>query len=63
MKPAAEAPWGTATVAGSVATAMLELPSVTSVPPAGAGPLSVTEPSSSDPPVTFEGLTARDESV
>ena len=63
VMPAAEAPWGTVTAAGRVATDMFELTSETSVPPAGAGPLSVTEPSSLDPPVTFEGLTARDESV
>jgi hypothetical protein len=63
VKPAAEAPCGTATVAGMVATARLELPSDTSVPPAGAGPLSVTVPSTPLPPTALTGLTVREESV
>ena len=63
VKPASEAPCGTATVAGTTATARLELPSETSVPPAGAGPLSATVPSTPPPPTALRGLTVREVSV
>ena len=43
------------TLVGTVATALL-LPSVTSAPPAGAGPLSVTVPVDTLPPRTDVGL-------
>ena len=44
-----------ATLVGTVATALL-LPSVTSAPPAGAGPFSVTVPVDALPPRTDVGL-------
>ena len=43
------------TLVGTVATALL-LPSVTSAPPAGAGPFSVTVPVDALPPRTDVGL-------
>ena len=44
------------TLVGTVAAAVLLLPSVTSAPPAGAGPLSVTVPVDALPPRTAVGL-------
>jgi hypothetical protein len=45
------------TLAGTLAAAVLLLPSVTSAPPAGAGPLSVTVPVDEFPPRTDVGLS------
>jgi hypothetical protein len=49
------APAGTVTLAGTVADALL-LVSVTTVPPEGAGPFSVTVPVEEVPPFTLDGL-------
>lgn len=48
----------TVTLAGTVATEVLLLVSVTTAPPAGAGPLNVTVPVDVLPPVTEAGLSA-----
>jgi hypothetical protein len=48
-------PAATVTLAGTVATAVLLLDSVTTEPPDGAGPLSVTVPCDEMPPVTVVG--------
>jgi len=45
------------TLAGTAAEAVLLLDSVTSAPPAGAGPLSVTVPVEGVPPRTEVGLS------
>ncbi len=50
----------TVTVAWTVATAVLEFFKVTTVPPEGAGPLSVTTPTDGLPPVTVVGLKTRE---
>ncbi len=50
-----ELPAATVTLAGTVATAVLLLDSVTTAPPDGAGPLSVTVPCDEVPPVTVVG--------
>jgi hypothetical protein len=47
---------GTVTDAGTIMTAVFEDPSVTTVPPVGAGPLRVTVPVDVCPPATGEGL-------
>jgi hypothetical protein len=47
---------GTVTVAGTCATAVLLLESVTTAPPAGAARLNVTVPLEEVPPTTDEGL-------
>ena len=58
------APAVTVTLAGTRATFVLLLESVTWAPPAGAGPLSVTVPvEDCKPPTTLLGLTVREESV
>ena len=50
------APAATVTLAGTVAAAVLLLPSVTTAPPAGAALLNVTVPVEGAPPVTLAGL-------
>jgi hypothetical protein len=56
-------PAATVTLAGTVATFVLLLESVTAAPPAGATPLKVTVPCEDTPPVTLVGLRASDASV
>jgi hypothetical protein len=50
----------TVTLEGTVATLVLLLVSVTTAPPAGAGPLSVTVPVDEFPPVTELGLRVKE---
>ena len=63
VKVALVLPAGTVTLAGTVATLVLLLERVTTAPPLGAGPLSVTVPVEEFPPVTLVGLRLSDESV
>jgi hypothetical protein len=63
VKLALVAPAGTVTLDGTVATAGLLLMSVTTAPPAGAGPLKLTRPSAEEPPRTQLGETASEERV
>src|SRR5260370_6779436 len=57
------APAGTVTVAGTVAAAVLLLVRLTTAPPLGAGPLSVTVPVEGFPPVTLTGFRPSKERV
>ena len=63
MNVALALPPGTVTVAGTFATEVLLLDSVTTTPPLGAGPLSVTVPVEPLPPTTEDGLTDRETSA
>ena len=51
------APAGRVSVGGTRVTAVLPLASVTTAPPAGAGPLRVTVPCEAVPPFTVVGLS------
>jgi hypothetical protein len=62
VKLALVAPAATVTVAGTVATAVSLLESVTSTPPAGAGVIRLTVPVDAAPPVTLVGLRLSEES-
>jgi hypothetical protein len=62
-KLALVAPAVTVTLDGTVARAGLLLDSVTTAPPAGAGPLKLTIPVAEVPPRTQLGETASEESV
>ncbi|MDX6377931.1 MAG: hypothetical protein QOE98_2234 [Gaiellaceae bacterium] len=62
-KLALVAPCATETLAGSVATAVLLLDSVTANPPAGAADVSVIVPCDAAPPVTLAGVTDTAESA
>src|SRR5262249_55088194 len=55
------APAGTVTLAGTVATAVLLLVSVTTAPPEGAALVNVTVPCDVLPPTTLVGLSANDD--
>jgi len=57
VKVAVVAPDATLMLAGTWAAAMLLLDSVTTAPPAGAGPLSVSVPVEPTPPTTDVGLS------
>ena len=63
VKVALAAPAGTVTPAGTVATAVLLLDSVTTMPPAGAAPLSATVPCEGLPPSTLVGLSVNEDSA
>src|SRR5262245_8767252 len=63
VKLALVAPAATVTLAGTVATAVFELDNVTTVPPAGAGALSVTVAVDVLPPVTLVGLSVKEATV
>src|SRR5258706_4488081 len=56
-------PAATVTLAGTVAAEVLLLDRETTVPPLGAGPLSITVPVDEFPPVTLVGLTVSADSV
>ena len=57
------APAATVTLDGTLATVVLLLESVTTAPPDGAAPLSVTVPVEEFPPVTLVGFTETEERV
>jgi hypothetical protein len=63
LKVALVEPAGTVTLAGTVATAVLLLESVTMAPPVGAGPLRVTVPCEEPPPVTEVGFRTSEAAV
>jgi len=60
VKVFAAVPAATTTFAGTVATAVFELVSVTVAPPAGAFPFNVTVPVDGFPPTTLVGERARE---
>jgi len=57
------APAATDTVDGTIAALGLLLERLTTAPPLGAGPLSVTVPEEELPPVTLVGFSVREETV
>ena len=57
------APAGMVTLAGTVAIVVLLLASVTTLPPVGAAPVSVTVPWDVLPPITLVGFSVREEST
>ena len=61
VKVALVAPAGTVTLAGTVATVVLLLERLTTAPPAGAAPLSVTVPWEEFPPATLVGFSVSEE--
>jgi hypothetical protein len=63
VKVALWPPAGTVTLAGTVATPLLLLASVTTVPPAGASSVSITVPCEVLPPLTEIGLSAKEAMV
>jgi hypothetical protein len=63
VKVAVVAPAETVTLAGTVATGVLLLTSVTITPPVGAGPLNVAVPVEDTPPTRLAGLKKIDESA
>src|SRR5215469_9044962 len=63
VKLAVVLPAATVTLEGTVATAVLLLDRVTTVPPDGAGPLRVTVPTDGEGPLTVVGFKLKDASV
>jgi hypothetical protein len=63
VKVALVLPLATVTLAGTLATAVLLLDSVTTAPPLGAAPLSVAVPCEELPPVTLAGFSASEDTV
>ena len=63
VKSAVMLPAGTVTLAGTVATEVVPLVSITSAPPAGAGPLKVTVPVAELVSATVAGLRVTDDAV
>ena len=65
VKVAMVAPWATVTLGREAASAVFELESATSVPPKGAGALSVTVPVDEPPlpPAMLDGLSVKDVTV
>jgi hypothetical protein len=61
VKVAVVTPAETVTLAGTVAADVLLLVSITTAPPVGAAPFSVTVPVEGVPPVTVAGLKDTDE--